>query len=223
MRKIIIIGAGGHGRVIADMARALGDEVMGFLDDRDRNCFSGMNILGKIAEARAFARMGTQFVIGIGDNQTRKRIAADLKGFPFATLIHPSAVVAKTARIGQGTVVMANAVISVSGEVGQHCIINTAASVDHDNTLEDYVHLSPGVCTAGNVFIGAETWLGIGSVVSSNLTICAHCVIGAGAAVVRNIVKAGTYVGVPAKKMLRERIAYEYMADESLCVIDVSR
>ena len=100
-----------------------------------------------------------------------------------------------------GTAVMAGVVINNSSRIGKGCIINTSSSLDHDNFIEDYVHISPGVRTAGSVNIGKGTWLGIGSVVSNNANICSGCIVGAGAVVLKDISESGTYVGVPARKI----------------------
>ncbi|NMA64614.1 MAG: acetyltransferase, partial [Clostridiaceae bacterium] len=102
---------------------------------------------------------------------------------------------------GSGTVVMAGVVINSSTRIGKGCIINTGATIDHDNVIEDYVHISPGVNTAGTVRVGCGTWLGIGSVVSNNITVTNNCRVGAGAVVVKDITETGTYVGVPARRI----------------------
>lgn len=116
-------------------------------------------------------------------------------------LIYPSAVIGTDVEIGIGTVLMAGVVINSSTRIGKGCIINTSSSLDHDNIIEDYVHISPGVRTAGSVGIGKGTWLGIGSVVSNNVNICSGCKVGAGAVVVKDITEPGTYVGVPVRKI----------------------
>lgn len=199
--KVVIIGASGHGRVIADIIESCGDELMGFLDDRSADCFPGEKILGKIIDAPKMAQGSVQFVIGIGDNKVRRRLATELRDLQFYTAIHPSAVIAKEVKIGAGTVVMANAVINTGSIVGKHCIVNTAATVDHDNQIGDFVHISPGAHTAGTVSIGEGTWLGIGAVVSNNLNICGGCTIGAGAVVIRDITEVGVYAGVPLRSL----------------------
>lgn len=99
----------------------------------------------------------------------------------------------------QGTVVMANAVINPGAVIGKHCIINTGAIVEHDNTIEDYVHVSVGAKLAGNVHVGRKTWVGIGATVKNNVSVCEDCMIGAGAVVINNIVEKGTYIGIPAR------------------------
>lgn len=208
-KKVIILGASGHGRVVADIVEGSGDKVLGFLDDREAECFPGMKILGKMADAVTLSRQDIHFVIAIGDNETRRRFAGTFASLRFYKAIHPSAIIAGDVGIGAGTVIMPHAVINTGCKIGRHCIVNTAASLDHDNEIGAFVHISPGVHTAGSVSIGSGSWLGIGAVISNNLSICGGCTIGAGAVVIRDIVEAGTYVGVPARKILWRRNAHE--------------
>lgn len=200
---VVIIGASGHARVIADIVHCLGDIVDGFLDDRDAEQFPGLHILGSVDDATLIAQdsPSTRFVIGIGNNETRERIVKKLGELYYHTAIHPSAVIASDASIGTGSVVMANAVINTGAVIGQHCIVNTAATVDHDCTINDFVHLSPGVHLSGTVSIGKASWLGVGAVVTNNINICSGSTIGAGTVVIKDIETAGTYVGVPAKAL----------------------
>lgn len=210
MNRVIIIGASGHARVIADIIKCSGDDVIGFLDDRDPSTFPGLKVLGRTSEVQKFIASGVLFIIGIGDNRTRKIMAERQHDLHYYTAIHPSAVIASDVVIGEGTVIMANAVVNTGSEIGSHCIINTSATVDHDNQLDDYVHLSPGVHLSGTVSIGNGSWLGTGAVVCNNVNICGSCVVGAGAVVIKDISEAGVYKGVPAKmsanitKILRE-------------------
>lgn len=196
--QVIIIGAGGHACVAADIVRAMGLGLRGFLDDQEPAQLSSINLLGRVSDLPRFQE-GHVFICAIGSYAARKAIMQHQ--VTWLSAIHPSAVVAPDVRIGEGTLVAANAVINPGSEIGRGCIINTAATVDHDCHLGDYVHLSPGAHLAGTVRVGEGAWLGVGAVVSNNLSICAHSVIGAGAAVVRDITKAGTYVGVPARLM----------------------
>lgn len=198
---VVIIGASGHARVIADIVRCSGDVVDGFLDDRDASQFPGLTMLGSVDEATKIAQAtpSTRFVIGIGKNETRETIAQKLGDLHYHTAIHPSAVIASDATIGAGSVVMANAVVNTGSKIGQHCIVNTGATVDHDCELDDFVHLSPGVHLSGTVSIGRASWLGVGASVTNNVNICGGCTVGAGAVVIKNIETAGTYVGVPAR------------------------
>ena len=195
MKNVIIIGAGGHAKVIADIVRCRGDRLMGFLDDAAQK-----PVLGKIEDYVNYP--DAEFVIGIGNAAVRRKLAGELEGVRWYTAIHPAAVVSgMDVRIGQGSVVMANAVINPGATIGSHCIINTAAVVEHDNTIGDFAHISVGAKLAGTVTVGPDSWIGIGAVVSNNLSICGGCMIGAGAVVVRSITEPGTYVGVPARRI----------------------
>lgn len=198
---VILIGASGHGKVVADIVLAAGDRVVGFLDDgAAESSFCGFPILGKTADHKAFPE--ARFVISIGSAKVRKRIAEAMPDARWYTAIHPSAVISPLdTAIDPGTVVMANAVVNPGAHIGRHCIVNTAAVVEHDDQLADFVHISVGARLAGSVHIGAGSWIGIGAVVKNNISICEDCMIGAGAAVVKDITEPGTYVGVPARRI----------------------
>lgn len=201
-KDVIIIGAGGHGKVIADIVQLNGDDLLGFLDDAPHIAgdTSRIKILGGVADYIKYPC--AHFIIAIGNAQIRKTIADRLGNVNYYTAIHPRAVISNLdVTIGAGSAVMANAVISPSAHIGNHCIINTSAVVEHDNTIEDFTHISVGAKLGGTVKIGPSTWIGIGATVSNNLTICSDCMIGAGAVVINNIEESGTYVGIPAKKI----------------------
>lgn len=191
-KQVIIIGASGHGKVVADIVRANSDEMLGFLDDDTIK-----NVLGTVEDCEKYS--GVEFVIGIGNPEIREKISK--YHCKWYTAIHPSAIISPEVTIGEGTVVMPNAVVNCESVIGKHCIINTGAVVEHDNTIEDYVHISVGAKLGGTVNIGKGTWIGIGAVVINNVSICEGCMIGAGAVVIRNINNKGTYVGIPAKKL----------------------
>jgi len=192
--QYIIIGAGGHGAVVADILRKRGYTVQGFLDDGiDIGAeVLGAKVLGKIDKCKSYP--DAMFIIAIGDNETRKKIA---NAYPveFGSAIHPSAIIGEDVKIGRGTVLMAGAIINPRTVVGSHCIINTAASLDHDNIIESYVHISPGVTTGGDVTICENTHVGIGAVIRNGITICPDAMIGAGAVIVKNITTPGVYIG----------------------------
>ena len=203
MKRVIIIGASGHGKVVADIVRNAGDQVAGFLDDNPERwgMFAGFPVLGAVDCYKEYNKLS--FVIAIGNAAIRERIANRLNGVNWYTAIHPTAVVSEIGvEIGAGTVVMAGAVINAGTTIGRHCIINSGAVVEHDNDLEDYVHVSVGARLAGTVHVGKSSWIGIGACVSNNRSVCASCMIGAGAVVVKDIKRAGTYVGVPAEMMV---------------------
>ena len=197
---IILIGGSGHAKVIIDCIRSSGDRIFGILDDGIEigTTVLGVPVLGKTADYTQYP--GYRFLVAIGSNPVRRRIAENMD-VEWATVFHPAAVVSSYASVGAGTVVMANAVINPDAVVGNHCIINTGAIVEHDNVLEDYVHVSPGAALGGTVRVGNGTHIGIGSCVRNNVTICANCVIGAGSVVVKDIIESGTYIGVPARRM----------------------
>ena len=202
-KKIVIIGAGGHGKVVADIARKSGYTDVVFLDDyASAKEINGYPIAGTVKDVARFA--DCDFFVAIGNGKIREKLQTSLKenSLSIATLIHPNAVIGENVSIGEGTVVMAGAVINPSTNIGKGCIINTCASVDHDCEIGDYAHISVAAHTAGTVKIGRHTWLGIGSIVSNNLSVTADCIIGAGAVVVKDIHEPGTYVGVPARKII---------------------
>ena len=191
-KSVVIIGSGGHGRVVADIVKKSGDKVVGFLDDFN----TGEHIIGKISDCEKFADYS--FVIAIGSNKIRRDIYEKYSELKYYTAIHPRAVISENVTLGAGTVVMANAVINSGAIVGTHTIINTACVVEHDNKIGNFVHISPGAVLCGTVMVGDVTHIGAGAVVKNNIDICGECKIGCGAAVVKNITKPGVYVGVPA-------------------------
>lgn len=202
-KKVVIIGAGGHAKVIADIIKKSGDEIIGFLDDNKKkgtNIIKEYKVLGDFNNRfpLAIANSDYEFIIAIGDNKKREEISHS-PNLKFYTAIHPSAQMGLDVEIQEGTVIMANACINSSAKIGKHCIINTGAIIEHDNIIEDFVHISPNVALGGTVKIGKSTHVGIGSTIKNNITICENCKIGAGAVVVKDIKEEGTYVGVPAK------------------------
>ena len=194
MKKIVIIGASGHGKVIADIAEKNGYNEIVFLDDNESvtEC-AGHPVVGKCIEATS---IDGDKIIAIGNAKIRDRMQRTIDT---VTLIHPNAVISRRVKIGKGTVVMADAVINSDAVIGDGCIINTSSSVDHDCRIGNFVHISVGSHIAGTCEIGDRTWIGAGATVSNNVNICSDCMIGAGAVVVNDIEKYGTYIGVPAR------------------------
>lgn len=202
MRRLVIIGAGGHGKVAADIASRCGYRDIVFLDDNSllKSCM-GYPVVGRVSDSEEYK--DSDFFVAVGNSSTREKIQSRLPDGSgrIATLIHPQAVVASNVEIEAGTIVMAGTVINPDSRIGAGCIINTGATVDHDADLEDYVHVSVGCHLAGTVHVGKGTWIGAGAVVSNNVNICGGCIIGAGAVVVRDLNEADTYIGVPAKRI----------------------
>jgi sugar O-acyltransferase (sialic acid O-acetyltransferase NeuD family) len=202
--KLLIIGASGHGKVVADIAMKMNKwKKIAFLDNNvGIKTSMGIEVIGTSDSVSEHIDEYEVFV-GIGDNTTRQQIHEVLEksGATIPTLIHPSSVIGGQVEIGVGTVVMAGAVINCCTRIGKGCIINTSCSIDHDNNIENYAHISPGARLAGTVRIGQGSWLGIGSVISNNVKIIGGTIIGAGAVVVKNITVVGTYIGAPARRI----------------------
>ncbi|MCQ2455358.1 MAG: acetyltransferase [Clostridia bacterium] len=191
-KDVIIIGAGGHGNVVADIVKLNGDNLVGFLDDKPAD-----KVLGAVSDYEKYK--DCYFVIAIGNAEVREQISKNK--CRYYTAIHPSAIISPSAEIGEGTVVMPNAVINADAKIGKHCIINTSAVVEHDNEIGDFAHISVGAKLGGTVHIGKSTWVGIGACIKNNTNICENCLIGAGAVVVKDIMIGETYVGVPAERL----------------------
>lgn len=200
MKKLAIIGASGHGKVIADIAIRNGyEEIVFFDDNREIHECAGFPVVGTSGEVDDYSDYDV--IVAIGNASIRKQIHKQVGEDRLATLIHPQAVISRRVTIGKGTVVMAGAVVNSDTKIGEGCIINTGASVDHDCSIGDFVHVSVGAHVAGTVTVGDDTWIGAGATVSNNVAICGECMIGAGAVVVKNIKEPGTYVGSPAEKI----------------------
>lgn len=199
MKKLVIIGASGQGKVIADIATKNDYSEIVFLDDDEsiHEC-GGYPVIGNSSKA---GRIDADIIVGIGNADVRKKIQKSIPEEKLVTLLHPDAVVAEDVAIGEGTVVMAGAVINPGARIGKGCIINTCSSVDHDCVVGDYVHIAVGSHLCGTVNVGDGTWIGAGAIVSNNVFICPDCMIGAGAVVIKDIEESGTYVGSPAKKV----------------------
>lgn len=203
--RLVILGAGGHGRVVAEAALAAGLDLMGFTD-RDPALagatICGLPVLGVDADVESGRIVCPGLLLGIGPNTIRLALSRRFQGrWVQPTLVHPRAWVSPSARLGAGTVVMANATVQTSCRLGAAVIINTNASVDHDGDLGDGVHVSPGAHLAGTVTVGAGTHIGIGATVIEGIRIGANCLIAAGAVVVRDVPDGARVAGVPARPM----------------------
>lgn len=194
----MIIGASGHGKVVADIAAKCGYTDIVFLDDNPniKSC-GGYPVVG---DSSSVKDMESDAVVAIGDPVIRRNIQEKIAEERLVILIHPDAVIAEDTVIGKGTVVMAGTVINSGSMIGRGCIVNTCASVDHDCKIGDYVHVAVGAHASGSVEIGEGAWIGAGAVISNNVNICGDCMIGAGAVVVNDIETSGTYIGVPARR-----------------------
>ena len=205
--RIILYGAGGHARVVADIVGAAGiHTLLGFVDDNRRPAPAREThpVLGGSAQLPSLLADGVEgALVCIGGNRVRAekaQLLLDL-GFELVDAVHPSAVLAPDVVVGRGTVVAAGVVVNASARIGCNVIVNTAASVDHDCVLGGGCHLSPGVRLAGNVTVGREAHVGIGAVVIPGVTIGDGAVIGAGAVVLCDVPAGETWVGNPAHRV----------------------
>jgi sugar O-acyltransferase (sialic acid O-acetyltransferase NeuD family) len=203
-RQVVVYGCGGHGKVVADLVQLNPTlNLLGFLDDGVPVGPGplGFKVLGGAGWLDTAAARGVEVVFGIGHNPTRARICQQLadKGVRILSVVHPQAVVAGTAAIGAGTVVMANATINPDARIGKAAIINTGAVVEHDCEVGDFAHLSPNAAMGGASKLGTGSWLGLCASIIPGISVGAHTIVGAGAAVVKDLPEGCVAVGVPAK------------------------
>ena len=202
--KTAIIGAGGHGRVILDSLHEAGVEVVGFIDDRtdlqekqvdDIPVIGDSSYLGKLRGQRI------KIVLGIGDNAVRARFYLKVKelGLEVFSAIHPKAIVSKMANLGEGVVIMGGVVINTGAKLRNDVCINTGATVDHDNVLEDHVHLYPGAHLAGGVRVKCYSYISSGAIVGPYITIGENVTVAAGAVVLDDVPDHALVAGAPAR------------------------
>lgn len=197
-QELIVIGAGGHAKVVIATARAAGFRVIGAVDDdqaRWGSAILGVEIAGPVS--RVLEDRNACAVLAIGHNATRRRLGA--AACQWMTVVHPSALVDASVALGAGSVVFAGAIIQPDARLGAHAIVNTGASIDHDCALGDAVHVAPGARLAGNVALGDEVFFGIGAVAIPGVSIGARTTVGAGAAVVDDLPADVIAAGVPAR------------------------
>lgn len=200
MSDLIIIGGGGHAKVVADIATLNGYKIRGFLDDNtDVEKILNYNRLGNVSDCIKYG--DCSFVIAIGNNLVRRNIFEKYSNFEYVTLIHPSVCIGSGVEIGEGTVIMPGAVVNACTKIGKCCVINSGAVVEHDCTIGDFTLIAPNSTVCGVTSIGSNCWLGAGCTVNNVLGICDNVTLGSGAVVVSDITTAGTYVGVPAKML----------------------
>lgn len=200
---VVVFGAGGHGKVVADAALSQGLDVLGFLDDDPKRA-SGA-VLGALEVRGGLSWLeghpAVWVALGIGDNATRRRLMDRLErlGARLATVTHRSAVISPTAHLGPGAVVLANAVVNPDARVGQGAIVNTGAIVEHDVQVGAFAHVSPNAALGGGASLGAGSHLGLGAQILPQCSVGEHSVVGAGAVVVRDLPRGVVAYGVPAR------------------------
>lgn len=197
LNRLIIIGASGHGRVVADIAKLCGYTEIVFLDNNpDLKECAGCLVAGSASMVKELE--GDVFV-AVGNMVFRKKLMEQSAERKFPVLIHPKAVVAEGTKIGIGSVVMAGTVINPGVVIGKGCIVNTSSSVDHDCQIGDYCHISVGAHLCGTIKVANGVWIGAGATINNNLNICCNSIIGSGAVLVNDIEEPGIYIGVPAR------------------------
>jgi acetyltransferase EpsM len=206
VRSVVIWGASGHGRVVADIVRCAAKlDLVGFLDDAPHlhgTEFAGAPVLGGSEALAGLAATGVcRLIVAIGDCEARLRVAAAAcgAGFGMPNAIHPSAVLAADTQLGAGTVVAAGAVVGPAARLGEQVIVNTGATVDHDCVIEDGVHVAVGAHLAGGCRVDRAATIGVGAVLVPGVRVGARALIGAGAVVVADVAPGVVAFGVPAR------------------------
>ncbi|MGE5373178.1 MAG: acetyltransferase [Solirubrobacterales bacterium] len=206
-RPLIIVGAGGHARVLLDALESSGEEVLFFTDPHPElaNGRCGRYVVhGSDDKIKKYIPDEVLLVNGVGstrDTGPRKAVYESFKklGYAFSSVIHPAAVISPQAVLEEGVQIMAGAVLQTGCRIGKNTIINTRAAIDHDCQIGEHVHIAPGAVLSGNVRIGNGTHLGIGVIILQGITVGANCLIGAGAVVTRDIPDGAVALGLPAR------------------------
>lgn len=205
-KSIVVWGGGGHGHVVIDLLRAIGGwDIVGIVDNLHpkETRIMGVPVLGDAEILPALRKQGVEhIVVAIGDCAARARMAAEACALGFLTpaILHPSSIVAPSAKVGPACVLCAGSIVGAQTEIGTGVILNTRSSVDHDNRIGDFAHVAPGAVLCGSATVGRETWIGAGAVVRDHLTIGARAMVGAGAVVLKDVADGTTVVGNPAKE-----------------------
>lgn len=197
MTNLFIIGASGHGKVVAETAEACGYTEVAFLDQiwPEKTMNAHWPVVGVPEPDRV------PMFCAVGKNNTREQLFEELSLNESPTLVHPNASVSRYVNIGAGTLVVAGSVVNADVSIGRGVILNTGCSVDHDCRIADFAHISPGARLAGNVSVGARSWIGIGAVVREGIRVGSDVIVAAGAAVVSDVEDGARVAGVPARRI----------------------
>lgn len=209
-KKVIVFGAGGHGKVVIDAILRQGLHEIAFLADADGKLHGSLVCGYEIrSEAEAFAaqeRGLRRAIVAIGNNDVRRRLTQVIigKGFSLISVVHPAAVVAPSARIGAGTLVMPACVLNAEARIGDNAIINTGAVIEHDCDVGDHAHIGPHATLCGGVRVDEGALVGAGATVLVGVRIGAGAIVGAGSTVLRDIPDGATAVGSPCRIVKRK-------------------
>lgn len=208
MPDIVVIGGGGHAKVLISVLKKCGYSVLGYTDNLDRGSVLGVPYLGNDGALRNIAARNARCnaVIGVGkvnSSAARKVLQEEIArlGFAFPPVCAPSAIISESVAVGDGTAVLDGVVVNCGTVIGSACILNTNCTVEHDCNISDNVHVAPGATICGGVSVGSHCMIGAGATVIQSIHICDGCLIGASAAVTTDITSRGTYVGNPAKRI----------------------
>lgn len=208
MDEIIVIGGGGHAKVVISVLKKSGYSIRGYTDRECHGAILGVPYLGKDDVLSDIVRKhtGCKAIIGIGKidaSPLRLSLQNDIGvlGFDFPVISSPHSIVNEAVALGAGTAVLDGVVANSGAEIGRACILNTGSTVEHDCRIGENVHIAPGVTLSGGVTIGNNCMLGTGCNVIQSISICAGCLIGAGSTVVKDITEPGIYAGSPAKRI----------------------
>lgn len=211
MERVLVYGQGGHSKVIQMMIAKSVDKQVCLIADDDKGKEDHSKPV-KTIHPQQLANHQSEYdcvVVAIGTNATRKKVVENYKDEKFATIIDPTAAVARNVLIGVGTVVMPMSVINPSAIVGKHCIVNTSAIIEHDCQIGDYTHISPGAILTGAVQVGSSVHIGANATILPGILIGDHATIGAGAVVTKNIKASSVVIGNPAREMTKERDSFK--------------
>ncbi len=206
-RQLVLLGAGGHGKVVANSAELSGFEVVGFLDEDERTWGSstsygpvlgGLDCLGGLGDVELIVCLGS----GADMHRMVDRVRSQTS-IRWATVIHPGATLARTVTLEPGTAILGGSAVTVDTSIGAHCTVSGNSVVGHDNVISDFVHVGPGATVCGNVEVGTGAFLGAGCTILPGVKIGQWATVGAGAVVTRNVPDQATVFGVPARLVSR--------------------
>jgi sugar O-acyltransferase (sialic acid O-acetyltransferase NeuD family) len=202
LNGLLIIGAGGHGKVVADTALLLGWQSVAFVDDRKESVGPlGLPVVGALRDLAVQRQSYPHAIVAIGDANLRLELTDRCArlGFKVVSIVHPKAYVSRFASLGEGSAAFAQSAVNAGATLGVACIINTGATVDHDCLIGDGVHICPGAHLAGDVRVGDRSWIGISATIRQGINIGRAATVGAGSVVVSDVADESTVLGMPAK------------------------